>query len=373
MTKNRVTWLSVLLVGAMFLLGCGPLSLTTTPDVPAAPTAGAGLPNPASAYCVEQGGRLEIRTDESGGQYGVCVFDDGSECEEWAFFRDECSPGTTAGMPNPASAYCEEQGGTLQIRTDATGGQYGVCVFGDGSECEEWAFFRGECSPGAVQPDVVYEGISFSYDDSLAAQVTGETVPASGQEGDPLWAIEPLHVRFSFGGYVLPDTFHEPRILVYPVAELSGDEAAALQQFLAQRPAAPDTIPFMPHFNAGQMLRSQVAYIDFGNGSGVRFLTHYSQAAMPVNNNELFYTFQGLTADGRYYVAAVLPVSHPSLPANGNDVPGGDWEAFAQNYENYVRQVEAQLDAEDGASFVPSLFLLDGMIRSLNVTPTSLP
>lgn len=54
------------------------------------------------------------------------------------------------GMPNPASVYCEENGGTLEIREDATGGQYGVCIFPDGSECEEWAYFRGECSPGGA-------------------------------------------------------------------------------------------------------------------------------------------------------------------------------------------------------------------------------
>lgn len=52
-----------------------------------------------------------------------------------------------ANMPNPASVYCEEQGGRLEIRSDANG-QYGVCIFEDGSECDEWAFFRGECAPG---------------------------------------------------------------------------------------------------------------------------------------------------------------------------------------------------------------------------------
>ena len=49
------------------------------------------------------------------------------------------------GMPNPASVFCEEQGGRLDIRTGADGGQFGVCIFADGSECEEWAFYRGEC------------------------------------------------------------------------------------------------------------------------------------------------------------------------------------------------------------------------------------
>lgn len=52
----------------------------------------AGLPNPASAHCEEQDYRLEIRTDEEGNQVGVCIFSDGSECEEWAFFRGECGP-----------------------------------------------------------------------------------------------------------------------------------------------------------------------------------------------------------------------------------------------------------------------------------------
>lgn len=53
-------------------------------------------------------------------------------------------------MANPASVYCEENGGTLDIREDEAGGQVGVCVFPDGSECEEWTYFRGECAPGAV-------------------------------------------------------------------------------------------------------------------------------------------------------------------------------------------------------------------------------
>jgi len=113
----------------------------------------ARMPNPASQYCVEQGGKVEIRTDAQGNEYGVCVFPDGSECEEWAFFRGECAPGTpVARMPNPASQYCVEQGGKVEIRTDAQGNEYGVCVFPDGSECEEWAFFRGECAPGEVKP-----------------------------------------------------------------------------------------------------------------------------------------------------------------------------------------------------------------------------
>jgi putative hemolysin len=52
-----------------------------------------------------------------------------------------------ANMPNPASVFCLEQGFQSEIRTAADGSQYGVCIFPDGSECDEWAFYRGECGP----------------------------------------------------------------------------------------------------------------------------------------------------------------------------------------------------------------------------------
>ena len=81
----------------------------------------------------------------------------------------------SAGMPNPASVYCEETGYKLDIRTDADGGQYGVCIFPNGSECEEWAFFREECQP--------------------AVDMTGWTEYANLQYGfafrmPPDWALE---------------------------------------------------------------------------------------------------------------------------------------------------------------------------------------
>jgi len=58
---------------------------------------------------------------------------------------------TMPGLPNPASVNCEQQGYTLEIRTASDGSQSGVCVFPDGSECDEWAYFRGECKPAAAE------------------------------------------------------------------------------------------------------------------------------------------------------------------------------------------------------------------------------
>ena len=47
------------------------------------------IANPASEYCVAQGNKLEIR-DNGSGQAGYCIYG-GQECEEWAYYRGECS------------------------------------------------------------------------------------------------------------------------------------------------------------------------------------------------------------------------------------------------------------------------------------------
>ncbi|MFH1448631.1 MAG: DUF333 domain-containing protein [Candidatus Micrarchaeota archaeon] len=48
-----------------------------------------GLANPASVYCEQAGYNLEMRQSENG-THGVCIFTDGSECEEWSFYRRKC-------------------------------------------------------------------------------------------------------------------------------------------------------------------------------------------------------------------------------------------------------------------------------------------
>jgi putative hemolysin len=50
-----------------------------------------------------------------------------------------------ANMPNPASVYCEQNGNKFEIQTASDGSQNGICVFPDGSTCDEQAYFCGEC------------------------------------------------------------------------------------------------------------------------------------------------------------------------------------------------------------------------------------
>jgi len=53
-------------------------------------------------------------------------------------------------LANPAAVFCDKQGGSSKIMTKPDGSQYGICAFADGSQCEEWAYFRGECQPNTT-------------------------------------------------------------------------------------------------------------------------------------------------------------------------------------------------------------------------------
>lgn len=52
----------------------------------AGPESAWALANPASVFCVQSGGKSEIRNGARG-QYGVCILPDGRTVEEWAYFR----------------------------------------------------------------------------------------------------------------------------------------------------------------------------------------------------------------------------------------------------------------------------------------------
>ena len=65
----------------------------------------------------------------------------------WYFYFNNSVQPEQTSIANPASVYCQDNGGQSKIVTASDGSQSGVCVFANGNQCDEWAFYRGECSP----------------------------------------------------------------------------------------------------------------------------------------------------------------------------------------------------------------------------------
>jgi hypothetical protein len=130
MCKKMFVLIVMLLALAFSLAGCG--------EEEEEQVVQPGLANPASLYCQDLGYTEETRENASG-QYGVCIFPDGSECDTWDFLSGRCGQ---------EFSYCAQQGFMLEPGE----GNIAVCVFDDGSTCDEYLYSQGECKPGEYMP-----------------------------------------------------------------------------------------------------------------------------------------------------------------------------------------------------------------------------
>jgi hypothetical protein len=215
--------------------------------------------------------------------------------------------------------------------------------------------------------------LHFSLDTgSLATGFQTETIAAvSVSDNAPYWEKLPEYTLVTLQGYPISSHLMRPQIFIYPAEELRHfNEATSSQafslQFLLENPQEIERMPFMPLLNASQMMHAHVQFLDFKDGQGLRYLTEFAQGIVPINNNELIYTYQGLTRDGKYYVAAVLPVNHSGLPADGN-VTGNEPPEFYSDFPVYLANVVMFLNPQPANSFTPDLTQLDAMMSSLEV------
>ncbi len=232
-------------------------------------------------------------------------------------------------------------------------------------------------TPPGPQANVICNQLSLYLDPALASGYDCQTIPESSGADMPAFAVNPEYTEITLKGYVLSGASLGPRIDLFPVQrynELLPDtvpgRVAELQALLAGGAPGADHLPILPVLNAGQLFRAAYGLVPFGRGNGIRFLTMYGQDYGPVNNQAMVYTFQGLTGDGKYWVAVILPVSNPILPPDGSTLPGGEtWDQFMANFPTYVADIQNQLNAQSPAAFAPSLTALDALIASIRVQP----
>ena len=101
-----------------------------------------------------------------------------------------------------------------------------------------------------------------------------ETVTAAPAGTDaPFWEVLPEYTRATLQGYPISSHLMKLQIFVYPVENLgkvnegTGKIAASLQTLLRSPQEVPN-LPFLPLFNASQVIHAQTQYLDFKNGQG---------------------------------------------------------------------------------------------------------
>jgi putative hemolysin/PKD repeat protein len=136
-------------------------------EIPPAPSMSGdiGLSDPAAVYCTEMGYEYKVLETEQG-ETGVCVLPDGTECDAWAFYGGECGEDFS---------YCARKG--LAVASESEGDSFAAkcttCVLPDGS-CKTVSELLGldmKCTLGTMALD---EDASFR-NTGLPQEDVGET------------------------------------------------------------------------------------------------------------------------------------------------------------------------------------------------------
>jgi hypothetical protein len=184
---------------------------------------------------------------------------------------------------------------------------------------------------------------------------------------NPSFGDMPQHISISLDLYATTGTY-PPAIMIFRADEYATYSESTSETINDLR-AAPytDGQPLPEGLDAD--FAAQVHAVSFQNGYGVRYLTQVFQNFLPVNNQDVFYYYQGITSDGKYFVQATLPISASFLAADSSDTPlPADGIPFTtDDFGDYLNAVAQKLNTADAQNFTPYINVLDEMINSLSI------
>lgn len=222
----------------------------------------------------------------------------------------------------------------------------------------------------SLSPSGLCAEISFDLDPSIASGFTCEFVPA--------YDIEDLFHEPEFVWIVLEGTGN-PEILVYPIKsdpESFSEDVSDIEALVSGAPLEPDERgyygPFRPSglpWSAAQTLFAQYEVKEFDGHAGIRYLTEFRQdVGAPTS---VLYTYQGVTTDGRYWIAVNVQISHAVLEDGNGAFPDAiTWDQWCmENSQTCYADITEALNAQAEDSFVPSIEDLDALVASITITP----
>lgn len=197
---------------------------TTTPTDQAA----IGMANPASVHCMQQGGKLEMRSGE-GGQSGYCHLRDGRVVEEWELYRAQkaaTAPADPAHNARNALDWAGSYRGVLPC-ADCPGIETTVTLHPDGRYASAARYLGRNDKP-------------FTDEGTFAWDATGGVITLSGQEPVRYRVGENRLIRLALDGSPITGALADHYVLTkmadsitekyWKLVELNGQPVPALER-----------------------------------------------------------------------------------------------------------------------------------------------
>lgn len=242
-------------------------------------------------------------------------------------------------------------------------------------------------SPVQAQGDaaVWYDGIGFRFAPELGRSVNIARVRA--RAADAFQVGDPAHISFTLygsrDGGARPPAIGGPvgsprEVRVYRTTALDAlegtrDQVAELRRLLDERPdltglstvAGPveTVLPEVPPVTeAARIVQARPQYIDTPEVSGISYVASYAQDTLPPTSDDLYWLFQGISADGTRYVAITWGIDTDLLP---DELPDSIFDRIDRDWSRILGQSTTAIEAGAPDAFTPSLDALHALVRSL--------
>ncbi|HEY9678536.1 MAG TPA: hypothetical protein V6C76_11035 [Drouetiella sp.] len=174
----------------------------------------------------------------------------------------------------------------------------------------------------------------------------------------------PQHVKVIFDGKKVEsdNDFMDQHLLIYPIKEWEATfppmfkkefnkRISDLKKMIATKSGAGlKELPILPDSDGAELLHSKIKPLAFKSGSGITFIACYGNGDGPYKADDFFYTFQGITADGKNYVSFFWPVT-----------------ATGMKPDTEQKKAEKFIEDLPRAKFSPSLEALDKAVSSISI------
>lgn len=232
---------------------------------------------------------------------------------------------------------------------------------------------------------LTYEGITLNYD-----RIMGDSIAIIHYPGDPAESAAPgfsdaAHIAFNmFNTYAVPESAFGGGggVSVYRMSDLAAynflmAQVDALTILLAEKPdiaqgdspvtsGMENALPFVPMLPHGQIIHARAEYIETEAVQGIGYITYSNADMSPFLSSTFTYTFQGITRDGQFYVAAGFPLETALFP---EETPADfSMESFQAEWPQYIADSIAVLDSAAAEDFTPSLSTIRSMIEGLEIS-----
>ncbi len=237
-----------------------------------------------------------------------------------------------------------------------------------------------------VPSTVAFEGVGFTFDQALGTSVNITQVPGEPPSPDEPFSLGPRHLAFTpYGprqeGAKVPRPIDAPGVVrFYRTADLTDYDWASRQlegltSLLDQRPdlasrtadgddGSTESLPFVLDGSAGQAIDARAHYVETPQLAGIAYVTVFRQDVYPFAASDFWYTFQGLSLDGAWYVAVDFAIEAGMFPAKVSRKDAKRMNS-AKRWARYVDQSGETLNAAAPDAFKPPLTSIDALVESI--------